>query len=49
MPRKKCSALASSENGKKSNEEERPEKWMQIDCDIGTAIASASSGDKEVC
>ena len=49
MPRKKRSALASSENGKKSSEEERPKKRMRIDHDIGTAIASASSGDKEVC
>ena len=48
MPRRKRSALASSENGKKSNEE-RPEKRMRIDRGIGTAIASASSGDKEVC
>jgi hypothetical protein len=30
MPRKKCSALASSENGKKYIEEERPEKRMRI-------------------
>lgn len=49
MPRKKRSVLASSENGKKSNEEERPEKRMRIDRDIATPIASASSGDKEVC
>ena len=49
MLRKKCSVLASSENGKKSNEEERPEKRMRIDRDIATPIASASSGDKEVC
>ena len=48
MPRKKRSVLASSENGKKSNEE-RPEKRMWIDRDIATPIASASSGDKEVC
>jgi hypothetical protein len=45
MPRKKCSALASSENKKKSIEEERPEKRMRID----HHIPIASAGEKEVC